>query len=98
MTPIKGILINCHIQFTCLTKWDRHSDGVQSAPKIEGKLSLRTSMTGEIEMNSVEVVEDAMLPGAEGLRGPFCCLNRAGYGISRGVPGAAESCWFAARQ
>lgn len=69
-----------------------------SAPKIEGKLSLRTSITGEIVMSNVEVGEDALLPDVEGLKGPFSCLNRARYGISWGVIGAAESCWFAARQ
>lgn len=69
-----------------------------SAPKIEGKLSLRASITGEIVMSNVEVGEDALLPHVEGLKGPFSCLNRARYGISWGVLGAAESCWFAARQ
>jgi glutaryl-CoA dehydrogenase len=69
-----------------------------STPKIEGKLSLRASITGEIVMSNVEVGEDALLPDAEGLKGPFSCLNRARYGISWGVLGAAESCWFAARQ
>jgi glutaryl-CoA dehydrogenase len=62
-----------------------------SAPKIGGKLSLRASITGEIVMDEVEVGEDALLPGAEGLKGPFGCLNRARYGISWGVLGAAES-------
>jgi glutaryl-CoA dehydrogenase len=69
-----------------------------SAPKIEGKLSLRASITGEIVMDNVEVPEDALLPNAEGLSGPFGCLNRARYGIAWGVMGAAESCWHAARQ
>jgi glutaryl-CoA dehydrogenase len=69
-----------------------------SAPKIEGKLSLRASVTGEIVLDGVEVGEDALLPGAEGLRGPFGCLNRARFGISWGVMGAAEACWHAARQ
>jgi glutaryl-CoA dehydrogenase len=68
-----------------------------SAPKIGGKLSLRVSVTGEIVMDGVEVAEDALLPGVEGLRGPFGCLNRARYGISWGVMGAAEFCWYAAR-
>jgi len=72
--------------------------GGLSAPKIEGKLSLRTSTTGEIVMQGVEVGEDALLPGVEGLKGPFGCLNRARYGIAWGVMGAAEFCWFAARQ
>jgi glutaryl-CoA dehydrogenase len=69
-----------------------------SAPKIEGKLSLRASVTGEIVMDGVEVGEDAILPNVEGLRGPFGCLNRARYGISWGVMGAAEDCWHRARQ
>jgi glutaryl-CoA dehydrogenase len=69
-----------------------------SAPKIEGKLSLRTSITGEIVMEDVEVPEDALLPNVSGLSGPFGCLNRARYGISWGVMGAAEDCWMRARQ
>ena len=69
-----------------------------SAPKIKGKLSLRASVTGEIVMQDVEVGEDALLPGVEGLKGPFGCLNRARYGISWGVMGAAEFCMHAARQ
>ncbi|MBT5767652.1 acyl-CoA dehydrogenase [Emcibacteraceae bacterium] len=69
-----------------------------SAPKIEGKLSLRASVTGEIVMDGVEVREDALLPGVSGLKGPFGCLNRARYGIAWGVLGAAEFCWHAARQ
>ncbi len=69
-----------------------------SAPKIGGKLSLRASITGEIVMDGVEVGEDALLPNVEGLKGPFGCLNRARYGISWGVLGAAEFCWHAARQ
>ncbi len=69
-----------------------------SGPKISGKLSLRTSITGEIVMDSVEVSEDALLPNVEGRKGPFGCLNRARYGISWGVLGAAEFCWHAARQ
>ena len=68
-----------------------------SAPKIGGKLSLRASITGEIVMDGVEVGEDALLPHVEGLKGPFGCLNRARYGISWGVLGAAELCWHAAR-
>jgi glutaryl-CoA dehydrogenase len=68
-----------------------------SAPKIAGKLSLRASITGEIVMDGVEVGEDALLPGVEGLKGPFGCLNRARYGISWGAMGAAEFCWHAAR-
>lgn len=69
-----------------------------SAPKIEGKLSLRASTTGEIVMDGVELGEDALLPNVEGLKGPFGCLNRARYGIAWGVMGAAEFCWHAARQ
>ncbi len=69
-----------------------------SAPKIGGKLSLRASITGEIVMENVEVGEDALLPNVEGLKGPFGCLNRARYGISWGVLGAAEFCWHASRQ
>jgi glutaryl-CoA dehydrogenase len=69
-----------------------------SAPKIGGKLSLRTSITGEIVMEGVEVSEDALLPNVSGLKGPFGCLNRARYGISWGAMGAAEDCWHRARQ
>jgi glutaryl-CoA dehydrogenase len=69
-----------------------------SAPKIDGKLSLRASITGEIVMEGVEVSEDALLPNVSGLKGPFGCLNRARYGISWGAMGAAEDCWFRARQ
>ncbi|MEM1049053.1 MAG: acyl-CoA dehydrogenase [Pseudomonadota bacterium] len=69
-----------------------------SAPKIEGKLSLRASVTGEIVMDGVIVPEDNLLPNVSGLKGPFGCLNRARYGISWGAMGAAEFCWHAARQ
>lgn len=69
-----------------------------SAPKIEGKLSLRASTTGMIMMDDVEVGEDALLPEVQGLKGPFGCLNRARYGISWGAMGAAEFCMHAARQ
>lgn len=69
-----------------------------SAPKVGGKLSLRASITGEIVMDDVEVGNDALLPNVEGLKGPFGCLNRARYGISWGVLGAAEFCMNAARQ
>ncbi|MBB3919063.1 acyl-CoA dehydrogenase [Rhizobium fabae] len=69
-----------------------------SAPKIGGKLSLRASITGEIVLDGVEVGEDTLLPGVAGLKGPFGCLNRARYGISWGVLGAAEDCWFRSRQ
>ncbi|OWK33782.1 acyl-CoA dehydrogenase [Sphingomonas dokdonensis] len=69
-----------------------------SAPKIEGKLSLRASITGMIVLDDVEVGEDALLPDVQGLKGPFGCLNRARYGISWGAMGAAEFCMHAARQ
>ena len=69
-----------------------------SAPKVGGKLSLRASITGEIVMKDVEVGDEALLPFVEGLKGPFGCLNRARYGISWGVMGAAEFCMHAARQ
>ena len=69
-----------------------------STPTIEGKLSLRASITGEIVMDGVEVGEDALLPHVEGLKGPFGCLNRARYGIAWGTMGAAEFCMHAARQ
>ncbi|PKP75541.1 MAG: acyl-CoA dehydrogenase [Alphaproteobacteria bacterium HGW-Alphaproteobacteria-6] len=75
---------------------DKGAPGL-SAPKIGGKLSLRASITGEIVMSDVEVDENALLPDVEGLKGPFGCLNRARYGISWGVLGAAEFCWHAAR-
>lgn len=69
-----------------------------SAPKIEGKFSLRASITGEIVMDNVEVDEGAILPNIEGLKGPFGCLNKARYGIAWGALGAAEFCWHQARQ
>ncbi|HJQ15883.1 MAG TPA: acyl-CoA dehydrogenase [Allosphingosinicella sp.] len=69
-----------------------------SAPKIEGKMSLRASITGMVNLDDVEVGEDALLPHVEGLKGPFGCLNRARYGISWGALGAAEFCLAAARQ
>ena len=75
---------------------DKGAPGL-SAPKIGGKLSLRASITGEIVMRDVEVGDEALLPDIEGLKGPFGCLNRARYGISWGVMGAAEACWHAAR-
>ncbi len=68
------------------------------APKVGGKLSLRTSVTGEIVMDNVEVGEDALLPNVSGLSGPFGCLNRARYGIGWGSMGAAEDCFQRARQ
>ena len=69
-----------------------------SAPKIEGKFSLRTSVTGEIVMDEVFVPEEQRLPNVKGLAGPFGCLNSARYGIAWGALGAAEACWHAARQ
>ena len=69
-----------------------------SAPKIEGKFSLRASITGEIVMDEVFVPEENLLPNVSGLKGPFGCLNRARYGIAWGALGAAEFCWHAARQ
>jgi glutaryl-CoA dehydrogenase len=76
---------------------DKGTPGL-TAPKIGGKLSLRTSVTGMIQMDEVAVGEDALLPDVEGLKGPFGCLNRARYGISWGALGAAEFCFHAARQ
>jgi glutaryl-CoA dehydrogenase len=69
-----------------------------TAPKIEGKFSLRTSPTGEIVLADVQVGDDALLPNVKGLKGPFGCLNKARYGIAWGAMGAAEFCWHAARQ
>ena len=69
-----------------------------SAPKIEGKFSLRASITGEIVMDEVRVPAANLLPNARGLNGPFGCLNKARYGIAWGALGAAEFCWHAARQ
>lgn len=69
-----------------------------SAPKIEGKMSLRASITGEIVMDDVFVPADNLLPNVSGLKGPFGCLNKARYGIAWGALGAAEFCWHAARQ
>lgn len=69
-----------------------------STPKIEGKFSLRASVTGEIVMEDVHVPESALLPDVTGLKGPFSCLNKARYGIAWGSLGAAEFCWHAARQ
>ncbi len=95
--------------FVIWAKSDAHGGGIKgfvlekgmpglSAPKIEGKLSLRASITGEIVMDGVEVGEDALLPEVQGLKGPFGCLNRARYGIAWGTMGAAEACMQAARQ
>lgn len=75
---------------------DKGAKGL-SAPKIGRKLSLRTSVTGEIVLDGVEVGEEALLPNVSGLKGPFGCLNRARYGIAWGAMGAAEFCWQAAR-
>ena len=69
-----------------------------STPKIEGKFSLRASVTGEIVLQDVEVPEDALMPNTRGLSGPFGCLNKARFGIAWGVIGAAEDCWHRARQ
>ncbi len=76
---------------------DKGMDGL-SAPKIEGKLALRASITGEIVMEEVFVPEENKLPGAEGLAGPFSCLNSARLGIAWGALGAAETCWHTALQ
>jgi len=94
--------------FVIWAKSDRHDGAIRgfvlekgmaglSAPALHGKLSLRASTTGEIVMAGVEVPEDALLPDVSGLKGPFGCLNRARYGISWGVMGAAEDCWHRAR-
>lgn len=76
---------------------DKGTKGL-SAPKIEGKLSLRASVTGQIVLDDVEVGEDALLPNVHGLKGPFGCLNKARFGIAWGTMGSAEFCWHAARQ
>jgi glutaryl-CoA dehydrogenase len=76
---------------------EKGMDGL-SAPKIEGKMSLRASVTGEVVMDGVFVPEENILPGVEGLGGPFGCLNKARFGIAWGALGAAEFCWHAARQ
>jgi glutaryl-CoA dehydrogenase len=75
---------------------ERGMEGL-STPKIQGKMSLRASTTGEIVMKDVFVPSENILPGVEGLKGPFGCLNKARYGIAWGVMGAAEFCWHAAR-
>ena len=95
--------------FVIWAKSDEHGGGIRgfvlekgmkglSTPKIEGKLSLRASITGMVMMDDVEVGEEALLPDVQGLKGPFGCLNRARYGISWGAMGAAEFCFHAARQ
>ena len=76
---------------------EKGMDGL-SAPKIEGKFSLRASITGEVVMDNVFVPEENLLPHVKGLSGPFGCLNKARYGIGWGALGAAEFCWHAARQ
>jgi len=76
---------------------EKDMDGL-SAPKIEGKFSLRASLTGQIVMDDVFVPEENLLPGVAGLKGPFSCLNNARFGIAWGALGAAEFCWHAARQ
>lgn len=76
---------------------ERGTKGFET-PKIQNKLSLRASVTGEISLTDVHVPEDAMLPGVEGLRGPFSCLNKARYGIAWGAMGAAEFCLHASRE
>ena len=75
---------------------DKGSPGL-SAPRIEGKFSLRASVTGQVVMDDVFAADDCVLPGVSGLKGPFACLTRARYGISWGSMGAAEFCWHAAR-
>ncbi len=95
--------------FVVWAKSEEHGGGIRgfilekgmeglSAPKIEGKISLRASTTGMIMMDEVKVGADALLPDVQGLKGPFGCLNRARYGISWGAMGAAEFCLHAARQ
>jgi len=95
--------------FVVWAKSEAHGDAIRgfilergmhglSTPKIGGKLSLRASITGEIVMEGVEVPENSLLPNVSGLKGPFGCLNRARYGISWGVMGAAEDCLHRARQ
>ncbi len=69
-----------------------------SAPKIQGKVGLKASITGEIVMDGVAVSADQLMPGVEGLKGPFTCLNSARYGIAWGALGAAEDCWMRSRQ
>ena len=76
---------------------ERDMDGL-TTPKIEGKFSLRASVTGQIAMDDVFVPDNNLLPNAKGLKGPFGCLNKARYGIAWGAIGAAEFCWHAARQ
>ena len=95
--------------FVVWAKSEKHGGGIKgfilekgmkglAAPKIEGKFSLRASVTGMIQMDEVFVPEENLLPNVQGLAGPFGCLNRARYGIAWGAMGAAEFCWHAARQ
>ncbi len=95
--------------FVVWAKSEAHGGGIRgfvlekgmkglSAPKVGGKLSLRASITGEVVMDGVEVSENHLLPNVQGLKGPFGCLNRARYGIAWGAMGAAEDCFFRARQ
>ena len=83
--PIRGFIV------------EKNTPGL-TAPKIDGKLSLRASVTGEIVLKDVNVPEQSILPNVGGLKGPFGCLSRARYGISWGAMGAAEYCWHVARQ
>jgi glutaryl-CoA dehydrogenase len=111
LTGVKTWISNAPIAdvFVIWAKSDAHGGAIRgfilekgmsglSAPRIEGKLSLRASVTGMIVMDEVEVGDEALLPDCEGLKGPFGCLNRARYGISWGALGAAEFCFAAARQ
>ncbi|MEL7466738.1 MAG: acyl-CoA dehydrogenase [Pseudomonadota bacterium] len=95
--------------FVVWAKSEEHGNGIKgfilekgmkglAAPKIEGKFSLRASVTGMIQMDEVFVPDENLLPEVQGLAGPFGCLNRARYGIAWGAMGAAEFCWHAARQ
>ena len=105
----KTWISNAPIADICLI-WAKTEDGVirgflvergakgLATPKIEGKFSLRASETGEVVLDDCMVPEESLLPGAEGLAGPFRCLNRARYGICWGTMGAAEFCWHAARR
>ena len=111
LTGAKTWITNSPIADVCVVwaKSDAHQSEIRgflldrglaglSTPKIEGKLSLRASVTGEIVMDGVVVGEDALLPNVSGLKGPFGCLNRARYGIAWGAMGAAEDCWQRARR
>ena len=91
--PFRAALDNVAADFVV----ERGAKGF-STPKIGGKLSLRASITGEIVLEDCVVPEDSLLPNVKGLAGPFGCLNNARYGISWGAMGAAEFCWYRARQ